>query len=155
MPSSHNLIIAESSSFFSWVEHPIGYFQRPLTIYHVENVYISCPKSKSEIFNAKIWFIYTYTYTYTYKSQSCVLKLLIKVFTLHGTIKIAGFHKALSCSRWWSTCSYQSEKIMFILFIKCSSLVFGGKMNRIEKCSWHHLQGRLEEIISLASEWQK
>ena len=33
----------------------------------------------------------------------------------------SGFHKALSCSRWWSTCSYQSEKIMFILFIICSS----------------------------------
>jgi hypothetical protein len=30
---------------------------------------------------------------------------------------ISRFHWALSWSRWWSACSYQSEKIMFILFI--------------------------------------
>ena len=31
---------------------------------------------------------------------------------------IDGFHnKALSCNRWWSTCSYQSEKIMLIFSI--------------------------------------
>jgi hypothetical protein len=33
-------------------------------------------------------------------------------------------YKALSCSRWWSTCSYQSEKIMFILFIICNIVSF-------------------------------
>jgi hypothetical protein len=37
---------------------------------------------------------------------------------------IDGFHYELSCCQWWSSCSYQNERIMLILFMICSSLVF-------------------------------
>ena len=46
----------------------------------------------------------------------------------------------------WSTCSYQSEKIMFILFIICRSLVSGvsqGKKDKTIPVSWMWTNGFL------------
>jgi hypothetical protein len=36
---------------------------------------------------------------------------------------VYGFDWALSCSRWWSTCSYESEKMMVTLLVVCSTRV--------------------------------
>jgi hypothetical protein len=72
-------------------------------------------------------------------------------YILNNKVCQNSFHyKVLSCSRCWSTCSYQSEK-MFILFITWSSLVLGRKYLEASDATFNLLA--LNKYVNIFESW--